>query len=210
MAYQIHGLSPAPNASAWAGRHGSAQSGRLRSDRQTGAGQSARAQSNAPSSSFAAQGATLDSKVTQTGDLEVTTNEGDKISISFAALSELHAQTLQAQNGGTGVNSGTNSSINSSINYGSTSSSASLAVSVKVDGSLNDKELADIGALIRQLAAGIQYPSQGVSAAQLSDGGSLSSLNSFQFAYQKQTQVDYSAFQAAEATASSTNARAIS
>ncbi len=201
MAYRIHGFSPAPNASAWAGRHGSAQSGRLRSDRQTGAGQSARTQSNAPSSSFAAQGATLDSKVTQTGDLEVTTNEGDKISISFAALSELHAQTLQAQGGGTG----TNSNINTSVNYGSTSSSDSLAVNVQVNGSLNDKELADLGALIGQLAAGIQDPSQGVSAAQLSDGGSLSSLNSFQFAYQKQTQVDYSAFQAAAATTTSTN-----
>ena len=196
MAHQIHGFSPTLNAPAWAGKHGAAHSGR-RSDRQAEAGQSARAQSNAPSSSFAAQGATLDAKVTQTGALQVTTDEGDKISISFAALSELHAQTLQAQSGGTGANSG----INTSVNYGSTSSSDSLAVSVQVNGSLNDKELADLGTLISQLAAGIQDPSQGVSAAQLSDGGSLSSLNSYQFAYQQQTQVDYTAFQAAAATA---------
>jgi hypothetical protein len=192
MAYQIHGFSPTSGTPALAGRQGSAQLGRLRTDRQGGAGHSARAQNSSNSGATAAQGSSFDSKVTQTGDLEVTTDEGDKISISFAALSELHAKTLQAQSGGT------------SIDNGSASSSDQLAINVQVNGSLNDKELSDLKSLIGQLAGAIQDPSQNISASQLSDGGSLSSLNSFQFAYQKQTQVDYSTFQAAPPT--STNA----
>jgi hypothetical protein len=107
------------------------------------------------------------------------------VSISFAALSRLHAESFQGQAGG------------ASIDYGSASSSDKVSVGIQVNGSLNDKEVADITKLLGQLAASVNGSGQGVTAAQLQDGGSLASLSSLQFAYQEQIRASYSQSQVA-------------
>jgi hypothetical protein len=147
-----------------------ARRGRQRTDRQSAA-------SPQP---VTARAATFDAQIRQTGDLQVTTDQGDKVSISLAALSQLHAESFQGQAGG------------ASIDYGSASSSNKVSVGVEVNGSLDDKELADITKLLGQLAASVHDSSQGVSASQLQDGGSLASLSSFQFAYVEQIRASYS------------------
>ena len=76
--------------------------------------------------------------------------------------------------------------------YGSTSQTCGVSVEISVNGSLDEQEVADISELLQQLGQAIGDPGAAPDAVQLEDGGSLDSLNAFQFAYQEQVQVDYS------------------
>jgi hypothetical protein len=127
--------------------------------------------------------------VRQAGDLEVTTDDGDHVSISFAALRRVHAEAVQARSEG------------ASLDYGSAASSDKVAIGIHVDGSLDDKEVADIGQLLAQLASSVHGAGPGVTASQLQDGGSLASLSSFQFAYREQIQASFQQAQTAPAAA---------
>lgn len=176
MAHQIQRYSaPAERAWAWGDGYRAGRHGRSRTDQQ-----------NAPTQpSVTATAASFDEQVRQTANLQVTTDDGDKVTISFAALRQLHAESVQGQSG------------NASIDYGSASSSDKVSVGVTVDGSLDDKEVADIGKLLQQLTTSVHDPSQGVAASQLQDGGSFASLDSFQFAYREQIRAAYSQSQVA-------------
>lgn len=133
-----------------------------------------------PSVSASASATTLDAEVSSAGALFVTTNDGDKISISFAALNQLHASSLQ---GGT---------KDAGVADGNTSAANGISVSVSVDGSLNSGEVTDIANPLKQLAQAIQNPANTPTPAQFADGGSLDSLSSFQFAYLQNSKLDFS------------------
>lgn len=122
----------------------------------------------------------LDAEVSRTGALQVTTDDGDTVSISFAALEQLHAESFRGEAGG------------ARAAYGSRSQSSNVAIGIDVEGSLDTEEVADITNLIQQLSQTIRNPETTPGALQLGDGGSLESLNAFQFSYQEQVQVDYS------------------
>jgi hypothetical protein len=177
MPHQIQRHTAPSEAPAWGQADGyrAARPGRHRGDRHSPTTQTA----NSPPQ-VAAKAATLDAQIRQTENLQITTDDGDKVSISLATLKQLHAESFQGQAGG------------ASIDYGSASSSNKVSVGIQVDGSLDDKELADIGKLLGQLAASVHDSSQSPSALQLQDGGSLASLSSFQFAYQEQIRASYS------------------
>jgi hypothetical protein len=132
-----------------------------------------------------ASASVLDAQVSRTGALQVTTDDGDTVSISFAALQQLHAESFRGKAGG------------ARADYGSTSQTSGVSVDINVNGSLNDKEVADIGKLLQELSQAISDPNATGNAGQLgpaqfANGGALDSLSNFQFAYQEQTQVDYS------------------
>lgn len=122
----------------------------------------------------------LDTEVSRTGALQVTTDDGDTVSISFAALEQLHAESFRGKSNGARVADG------------STSQTNGVSVNISVDGSLDEQEVADISELIQQLSQAIHDPDATPEAAQFDDGGALDSLDAFQFAYQEQTHVDYS------------------
>ena len=131
-----------------------------------------------------ARAATIDAEINRTGALQVTTDDGDSVTISFAALQQLHAESFRGKAGG------------AKIAYGNESQTSGVSVNISVDGSLDEQEVADIGELLQQLSSAVQDPSATPDTAQLvaqlSDGGGLDSLSAFQFAYQEQTHVDYS------------------
>jgi hypothetical protein len=132
-----------------------------------------------------ASASVLDAQFSSTGALQVTTDEGDTVSISFAALQQLHAESFRGNAGG------------ARVDYGSSSQTSGVSVDINVNGSLNDKEVADIGKLLQELSQAISDPngagnSGQLDPAQFADGGALDSLSNFQFAYQEQAQIDYS------------------
>lgn len=122
----------------------------------------------------------LDAGISRTGALQVTTDDGDTVSISFAALEQLHAESFRGKAGG------------ARVAYGGRSQSSQVSIDIGVEGSLDTKEVADITNLIQQLSQAIRNPAATPEAAQLGDGGNLDSLDAFQFAYQQQVHVDYS------------------
>jgi hypothetical protein len=125
------------------------------------------------------QASELEYDAEQSGVLKITIAEGDTVSISFAALSQLQSESASAATGG------------STASIGSADSSSAFAVAVQVSGSLNGSEQADINKLVSGLFQAMQDESNGdgTQAAQdLQSIGSLNSLRSFQFAWQQQTQ----------------------
>jgi hypothetical protein len=121
-----------------------------------------------------------DAEVSRAGSLQVTTSDGDTVSISFAALEQAHAESFRGTDGA------------SRVNYASASQSSGVSVDISVDGSLDREEVADIRKLLRQLSRAMDDPNATPDLAQFGDGGALDSLDSFQFAYQEQTHADYS------------------
>ena len=123
----------------------------------------------------------FDTETEQQGQLKVTTADGDTVTISFAELDQLQSDSSSATSGG------------SSAGIRKTQASSSMAANIEVDGSLDDKEVADITKLLRDLVKGSSglASGQGARAAGgLQNIGSLDSIKSFQFAYQEDTLVN--------------------
>ena len=102
------------------------------------------------------------------GDLELTTADGDKVSISFAAANQLHARSTR--------------------HSARTSQSSTVGVEVRVDGALDEKETADIAKLLQSLGEVVGDVKRG-DLQELSEDlariYSLSSVASFHFDYQE-------------------------
>lgn len=123
-----------------------------------------------------------DTQAQQSGVLKVTTAEGDVVTISFGAMEQARSDSrFRSTPGGY------------SASYGS-SASASMSVGVQIEGSLSDKEVADITALMGHLGAAIEDSRSGDSAKLAGDvaaAGKLQSIQGFQFAYQESYRGDY-------------------
>jgi hypothetical protein len=122
----------------------------------------------------------FDAEIEQQGQLKVTTADGDTVTISFAELDQLQSDSSSATSGG------------SSASFRKTRASSSMAANIEVDGSLDDKEVADITKLLRDLVkmSSSLASGQGAKAAGgLQNIGSLDSIKSFQFAYEEDTQM---------------------
>ena len=117
-----------------------------------------------------ARASTFDAQITRGGDLKITTEDGDTVSISFSTLQELHAESFRGKADG------------ARVDYRNTQSSSQVSVSIGVEGSLDSQEIADIGKLLDHLA----NPGQDAGHA-LGD-----SLESFTYAYQEQVSAEYS------------------
>jgi len=147
----------------------------------------------ARASALDARAAALDVSVSRAGALQVTTDDGDTISISFATLDQLHAESFHGGTRGAGV--AYSRLAYSHLAYQGASQTSSVSVDINVNGSLDDKELSDIGRLLQQLSQAIYDPKATPDPAQFADGGVLASLDVFQFAYQEQTHAEYSSSQ---------------
>lgn len=121
-------------------------------------------------SRVSARASTFDAEISRTGDLKITTQDGDTVSISFSALQPLHAESFRGKADG------------ARVNYRNAQSASQVSVSIGVEGSLDSGEVADIGRLLDHLA----HPGQDAAHA-LGD-----SLEGFTYAYQEQINVDYS------------------
>lgn len=98
--------------------------------------------------------------------MEVKTDDGDTVSISFAALNRLRAGAYTAQADG------------GSASLQSVSAESAFSVQVSVKGSLDDKETSQISELLQRL---VSTARSGQSQSIQTNG--LESLDSFQFAY---------------------------
>lgn len=119
----------------------------------------------------------------QAGVLQVTTAEGDVVTISFGGLQKARSDSRQSANA-----NGYSASSHSSA-------SASIAGGVQVQGSLSDKEVADISSLMSSLGSAIVDARNGDTekfAADVASASSLGSVQRFQFAYQESAQSEYS------------------
>ena len=118
----------------------------------------------------------------QAGALKITTSEGDVVTISFAGLQQSQWDTYQATSPqGTAAGS-------------TATSSSAMYVGVKVEGSLSDKEMTEIGTLMEHLGAAVNDAQAGDGsklAADLTATRSLGSVQSFQFAYQESARSEY-------------------
>jgi hypothetical protein len=126
------------------------------------------------------QTATSSSELQRAGVLNITTAEGDTVSISFAGLQRSQSESYSAR-----------TSNRTAAGY-SASSSAALAIEVKVDGSLSQQEMSDIGTLMEALGAAVSDARNGDSAKLMSDlesTYSLGSLQAFGFGYQETAQI---------------------
>lgn len=124
----------------------------------------------APASRF--QGAQVGAESGESASLQVKTADGDTVSISLASLSRLQAGVYSAQSGKEGV---------SAAAY---SSESGVAVSVEVNGTLDDKEVAEISGLLRKLVGAARRGAQSPPASTDLKTGALKTLDSYQFAYQ--------------------------
>jgi hypothetical protein len=120
----------------------------------------------------------FDAEIEQQGQLKVTTADGDTVTISIAELDRLQSDSSSDTSGG------------STASFQKTRASSSIAANIEVDGSLDDKEVADITKLLRDLVkvSSALASGQGAKAAgSLQNIGALDSIKSFQFAYQEDT-----------------------
>jgi hypothetical protein len=122
----------------------------------------------------------------RSGSLEVTTAEGDKVSISFSAVQQSEAGSVEGR-GGRGQR----------LRAEEARQSSSVEVAVNVEGSLNDQEVADISKLLQKLTAAARgQASPKAAPASASDQASqrglppaYQTIQNFQFQYQEQTAV---------------------
>lgn len=114
------------------------------------------------------------------GALEVTTDDGDKVSISFATLDQLSKSAAGAVSG--------DSAVGSSSSY----SARGMSVAVTIDGSLDSEETADISELMQSLFEAAVGGQTGATP----DAASLESLDRFQFAYMEGVRLSSSQFAA--------------
>jgi hypothetical protein len=112
------------------------------------------------------RGTQIEYRSEESASLEVKTDDGDTVSISFAALNRIRAGAYSAQAEG------------SSASAQSVSAESAFNVQVNVKGSLDDEELSQLSELLQRLVStarsGEPKPIQ---------TSGLESLDSFQFAY---------------------------
>ena len=111
-------------------------------------------------------GALVDYESRETVSLEVKTDDGDTVSISFEALNRIQAGVYSARAGGGGASAQT------------VSAESSIQVAVKVEGSLDKEETSQITELLQRLVT----TARSDEPAAIQTGG-LESLDGFQFAY---------------------------
>lgn len=146
-----------------------------------------RAHRRAESQAVQTRAAHAESRVEQAGALQVTTADGDTVSISFAGLRELALDVFRAQSG------------RSAAEGGASSASSAMSVGVKVNGTLDDDEVADIQKLLGQMMSVVADARDGTLNAPATDylaSGSLESLQSFRFGYQENARARYGYVQA--------------
>lgn len=139
------------------------------------AASSGRHASNSPAR-LQARASTVDAQISRTGDLQITTDDGDTVSISFSALKQFHAESFRGKTDG------------ARVDYRNTESSSQVNVSIGVEGTLDSGEIADIGKLLEQLA----HPGQDA-VQTLGD-----SLSGFTYAYREQVTAEYSSSRVSE------------
>jgi hypothetical protein len=124
----------------------------------------------------------FDAEVEQQAQLKVTTADGDTVTISLAESDQLQSDSASATSGG------------SSASFRKTSASSSMVANIQVDGSLDDKEVADITKLLRNLvkmSSGLASGEAAKVPGGLQNMRSLDSIQNFQFAYQEDTQMQF-------------------
>lgn len=122
----------------------------------------------------------LEADVEQKGSLKVTTAEGDTVTISFTESDSLQSDSVGGRSGGLSASSG------------QSRVSSSLDMHIQVDGSLDDKEVADISKLMRDLvktASGLINDNGTKATQEIQKMRVPSSIQSYQFAYQEDAQV---------------------
>lgn len=112
--------------------------------------------------------------------LEVKTEDGDTVSISFAALNRIQAGVYEAQAEGNAA---------SAQSY---SAQSSVEVSVKVEGTLDEDEVKQIGDLLDSLVTSARSESPGRPV----DTSGFGELDSFEFAYKAYERVQVSSLEA--------------
>jgi len=120
-----------------------------------------------------ARASTLDAGISRSGDLQITTADGDTVHISFSTLQQLHAESVRGKSGG------------ARLDYRNAQQSSQVSVNIGVDGSLDSQEIADIGKLLQNLAGDGQDATRNLG----------DSLNSFTYAYWEQAYLGYSSSQ---------------
>lgn len=126
----------------------------------------------------------LRSRQSEEGSLTLTTDEGDKVTISFRNQQNTRVDQTKIY--------GPNGSFEST----KTRSRESSQLSVSLDGELSEAELKDITDLVNRLSAGIDTPRNAgdTSASQqeiASAPEDLGTLQSYNFAYQQSSQLSY-------------------
>jgi len=117
-----------------------------------------------PASRF--EGNRVDYQSGEAASLEVKTEDGDTVQISFAALNRIQAGAYAAYSEGA-------SAVSHSV-----AAESSVQVQVSVNGSLDDKEVRQIGHLLSRLVSKARSGEPPQAPA-----GRFSSLEGFQFAY---------------------------
>ena len=123
----------------------------------------------------------LEATTQRSGSLEVTTAEGDRVSISFSAAQQLQASQVEVR-GRHGQKAGAENVAQSS----------SVEVEVSVEGSLSDQEVADIAKLLESLSAAARGQGTPKPVPSPAASGGYQTINSFQFQYQEQVEFQYS------------------
>lgn len=125
--------------------------------------------------------ARVSAELQQAGSLQIVTDDGDKVTISFAALQQMQAESVEATGEG------------AAASYQNLLARSSMTSSLKVEGSLDREELSDIRKLMRTIAKAtrdVQRGDIGKAAARMARTSSLDSLQSFQYAYQQNARLE--------------------
>jgi hypothetical protein len=129
-----------------------------------------------------ARAAHAESRVEQAGALQVKTADGDTVSISFASLRALSLDAFQARGG------------RSAAEGGGGAQSSAVSVSVRVQGTLDDQEAADIQDLLGRMMGAVEDARDGTLDAPPADllaAGSLETLASYTFGYRENALARY-------------------
>jgi hypothetical protein len=117
----------------------------------------------------------------QSASLSVVTADGDTVKISIEGLQRVQMASLDARKGGR------------QANYASGGAESRLAVSIDVEGSLDQQEAADIGKLLEQLAGAVETArGGGAEAVQAAPVTVADSLLNYEFAYSEESAASYS------------------
>ena len=122
--------------------------------------------------------ATIAKSTETSGALSITTEDGDRVTLSYSALQAMAAASVSVADG------------NTSADGVSASSLRSASVSLSVDGQLDKQETSDITKLFKRFFHAVQDLFRGApekAAARLAKGGGLDSLSGFSFSLQQQS-----------------------
>ncbi len=122
--------------------------------------------------------ATIAKRTETSGALSITTDDGDRVTLSYSALQALAAASVSVADGHTPVEGVSASSLRS------------VSVSLSVEGQLDKQETSDITKIFKRFFRAVQDLFRGApekAAARLAQGGGLDSLSGFSFNLQQQS-----------------------